>query len=69
MELRFVPSVAAKGLGWFLIPDEIDELLKFRQACIDRGIPLSDLLRAYDNREFHVATASPMLREVIHELA
>jgi integrase len=57
------------GSVWLsLPPNERDELLKFRQACIDRGLPLWDLLRAYDNREFHVATASPTLQEVINEL-
>ena len=57
------------GSAWLsLPPNERDDLLKFRQACIDRGLPLWDLLRAYDNREVHVATASPTLRQAVDEL-
>ncbi len=57
------------GSAWLsLPPNERDDLLKFRQACIDRGLPLWDLLRTYDNREVHVATASPTLRQAVDEL-
>ncbi|MBL9138668.1 MAG: hypothetical protein JNK85_22555 [Verrucomicrobiales bacterium] len=57
------------GSVWLsLPPNERDELLKFRQACIDRALPFWDLLRAYDTRDILVASASPKLKEVIKEL-